>query len=96
MKKKNPKTTLDSLARMVKGGFDGVDEGFKKVDKRFDKVDKRFDKVDKRFDKVEVRLGNLERGQEDIKLRLGNTAFQFDVDNLKKRVRKIEFKLGIK
>ena len=82
MKKKNPKTTLDFLARMVKDGFDDVDEGFKKVDKR--------------FDKVEARLEKIEQANEDIKLRLGNTAFQFDVDDLKKRVRKLEFKLGIK
>lgn len=88
--------TNEDLARMVKGGFDDVDEGFKKVDKRFDDVDKRFDKVDKRFDKVDVRLDRLEQGQEDIKLRLGNTAFQFDVDELKKRVRKIELKVGIR
>ncbi|MBU2564567.1 hypothetical protein KKA23_03245 [Patescibacteria group bacterium] len=76
-------------AEMVKGGFDNMD-------KRFDKVDKRFDKVDDRLDKVENRLERIEQANEDIKLRLGNTAFQFDVNDLKKRVRKLEFKLGIK
>jgi len=71
-------------------------KGFNSNDKRFDKVDDRFKKVDKRFDKIENRLEKIEQANEDIKLRLGNTAFQFDVDNLKKRVRKLEFKLGIK
>jgi hypothetical protein len=52
--------------------------------------------LDKRFDKVETRRGNLEQGHEDIQPRLGNTAFQFDVDDLKKRIKKIEFKLGLR
>ena len=92
-KKKNPKTTLDSLIQMVKDGFDDTT---KEMKSGFKQIDKRFKKVDERFDKVEDRLEKIEQANEDIKLRLGNTAFQFDVDNLKKRVRKLEFKLGIK
>jgi len=80
MKKKQ--ITNEDLARMVKAGFDSSD--------------KRFDGVDKRLDKVESRLEKIEQANEDIKLRLGNTAFQFDVDDLKKRVRKLEFRIGIK
>ena len=53
-------------------------------------------RIDNMKNEVNIRLDNIEQGQEDIKLRLGNTAFQFDVDDLKKRVRKLEFKLGIK
>ena len=73
-----------------------IGKGFNSNDKRFDKVDGRLDRVEGRLDKVDNRLEKIEQANEDIKLRLGNTAFQFDVDNLKKRVRKLEFKLGIK
>ena len=85
---KKPVTNED-LARMIKKGFDHND-------KRFDDIDKRLSAVDKRFDKVETRLSNLEQGHEDIQMRLGNVAFKFEVDDLKKRVKKIEFKLGIR
>ena len=79
-------TTNEDLARMIKKGFDHND-------KRFEKMD---EKMDKRFDKVESRLDNLEQGQEEIKLRLDNVAYRFEVEDLKKRVKKIEFKLGLR
>lgn len=44
---------IESLALMVKGGFDAVDA-------RFEQVDKRFDKIDQRFDRLEDRVGSLE------------------------------------
>jgi len=78
--------TNEDLARMIKKGFDDND-------KRFEKID---EKMDKRFDKVESRLDNLEQGQEEIKLRLDNVAYRFEVEDLKKRVKKIEFKLGLR
>ena len=75
-------TTNEDLARMVKKGFDGTD--------------KRFDKMDQRLEKVDARLDNLEQGQDEIKLRLDNVAYRFEVEDVKKRVKKIEFKLGIR
>jgi len=75
-------TTNEDLARMVKRGFDNVD-------KKFDDVDKRFDDVDKRFH-------TLEQGQEDIKLRLDNVAYRFELQDLEKRVEKMELKLGLR
>lgn len=59
----------------------------------FDDVDKRFDRVDERFDGVDKRLKNLEIGQEDIRLRLDNTASQFDFDDLNSRVNVLEKKV---
>ncbi len=38
MKKKN--ITIDDLARMVKKGFDGVDQRFNKVDNSLEKIEK--------------------------------------------------------
>jgi len=78
--------TNEDLARMIKKWFDHND-------KRFEKMD---EKMDKRFDKVESRLDNLEQGQEEIKLMLDNVAYRFEVEDLKKRVKKIEFKLGLR
>ena len=83
MVKKNKKnTTLDNLAGMIKRGFDGVD--------------KRFDGVDKRFDKVEARLSNLENGQEEIKLKLDRVAYRFEIEELDRRLKRIETRLGFK
>jgi len=58
-------------------------------------VKKGFDYVDKRFDKVESRLDILEQGQEDIKLRLDNVAYRFELKDLEKRVKKLELKSGL-
>ena len=55
------------------------------VKKGFDDVDKKFNEADKRFD-------ILEQGQEDIKSRIDNMAPQFEVNDLKKRVDKLELK----
>jgi len=74
---KDTKREFQNLGRVVKKGFDYVD-------KRFNSVDKRFNSVDKRFDRVENRLDILEQGQEDIKLRLDNVAYRFELQDLEK------------
>ena len=81
MKKKN--ITINELAGMVKTGFD-------EMGKQFGKVDKRFEQVDKRFDRVENRLTTLETGQEDIKLRLDNVAYRFEIVEVQKRLKALE------
>lgn len=53
-------------------------------------------RVDKRFDKVESRLDILEQGQEDIKLKLDNVAYRFELEDLEKRVERLELKTGLK
>lgn len=83
MKKKNTKnTTINQSARMIKRGFDGVD--------------KNFNKADKRFDKIETKLTNLENGQEEIKLKLDRVAYRFEVEELDRRLKRVEAKLGLK
>ena len=85
--------TLDNLAGMVKRGFDGVD-------KRFDGVDKRLNGVDKRFDKIENTLKNFREENslehEEIKLRLSQVAFRFEVEELDRRLKRVEAKVGLK
>lgn len=78
---KNKNITLDDLALMVQKGFDHVD--------------KRLEQVDKRFDKMEKKLNLLENGQEDIKLRLDNCAYRFELRELDQRVSILERRLKI-
>jgi len=81
--------TNEGLARMIKKGFDHNDKGF-------DKIEGRVGKVEGRLDRIEVRLDNLDQGQEEIKLRLDNVAYRFEVEDLKKRVKKLELKVGVR
>lgn len=73
-------TSLDQLAISVKEGFDVVDE--------------RFDGVDQRFERVDHRLDQLEQGQDEIKLRLGNVAYRFELNDLGQRVDRLERRVG--
>lgn len=78
---KKKNTTIDDLARMVNKGFEETAKS---------------KEVNARFDKVDIRLDNLEQGQEEIKPRQDNAAYRFEVEDLKKRVKKLEFKAGIR
>ena len=51
--------------------------------------------LDKRFKKVDGRLDTLEKGQEDIKMRLDNVAYRFEIRDLEERVKLVEEKVGI-
>ena len=52
--------------------------------------------IKKGFDGVDKRLSTLEQGQENIKLRLDNVAYQFQVQSLHQRLKILEKKSGIK
>jgi len=92
-KKINNNVTLDDLAGMVKHGFDEVDKRFGDVDKRFDDVDKRFDRVEKTLKEFKSE-NSLEH--EEIKLKLDQVAYRFEVQELDRRLKRVEAKLGIK
>ena len=70
--------TIDDLALMIKGGFDNND--------------KNFEKVNTKIDNIEIRMENLEQGQEDIRLRLTNVAYRFEVEELKLKLSVLEAK----
>lgn len=55
-----------------------------------------FDDVGKEFGEVKKRLDTLERGQEDIILKLDNVAYRFELVALQKRVEELEKRAGIK
>ena len=78
--------TIEKLAGMIGNGFEDVCG-------RIDNVKKD---VNTRLDKMDIRLDNLEQGQEEIKVRLDNVAYRFEVEDLKKRVKKIELKVGVR
>jgi len=76
--KKAKGVTIDTLAGMVKKGFDHMDERFNQVDKRLAQHEKRFE--------------DLEQGQEEIKLKLGDVAYRFELVELERRVNILERK----
>ena len=49
-----------------------------------------FDEMGKQFEKVDKRLNALETGQEDIKLRLDNVAYRFEIVEVQKRLKALE------
>lgn len=69
---------------------------FKKIDQLATAVKEGFDDVDKRFDGVDNRLDVLEKGQEEIKLKLDNVAYRFELVDLQRRIEVLEKKvLGV-
>jgi len=81
-KKLKKNITLDRLAGMIKRGFDDVD--------------KRFIENTKAHRVMMVKLENLENGVETIKLKLDQVAYRFEVEELDRRLKRVEAKLGIK
>jgi len=53
-------TEIEKLVRIVKSGFDRMDERFEKVDEQFPKVDERFTDVSKRIDNLSYKVDQLE------------------------------------
>ena len=50
-------------------------------------VNTGFDEMGKQFEKVDNRLTTLETGQEEIKLRLTNVAYRFEIVELENQVK---------
>lgn len=60
MKKKN--ITIDDLARMVKRGFDGVDQRFNRVDNSLERIEKLLiAEHRRRIEKLEVDVRELKQ-----------------------------------
>ena len=53
-------------------------------------------KTGERFDGLEKRMDGLEQGQEEIKLKLDNVAYRFELVELQRRGEILEKKLGAK
>jgi polyhydroxyalkanoate synthesis regulator phasin len=87
MKKQKKKITIDDLAMMTKRGFDELGE------KLGEKIDELGERVKEGFGVVSE---NNAREHDDIKLRLDNVAYRFELVELQKRVDALEKKTGIK
>ncbi len=94
-KKKKPvkETTIDDLAIMIGKGFDHVDKRFDHVDKRFEEMDKRFEEMSGKIESL--RMDNV-REHEEIKLKLGEVAYRFELVELQKRVEILERRINTK
>lgn len=58
-------------------------------------IGKGFSHVDERFEQVDKRLSSLENGQEDIKMKLNNVAYRFELVELQKRVEILERRVRV-
>lgn len=98
---------IEDLAGMVRRGFDGVNDKFNEVDKRFDLIETKFDRkfiaienhldgMGERIVSVEDRLISLEKGQEEIKMKLDNVVYRTEFLNLQKRIEVLEKTIGVK
>lgn len=90
---------IDDLAIMIKHGFDEVHE---KMDRKFEEVNSRIDQTNQRLDETKQQLAEtnqrlhvVERGQDDIILKLDYKAHRFEMKVLEDRVAALETKVGI-
>ena len=98
MPKKMPKKiTLENLSEKIDNGFKKADQ---KIDERIDQlalvVKNGFDENTKQHQQIFNRIDNLEQGQEEIKLKLDQVAYRFEVQELDRRLKRVEAKLKIK
>ena len=63
------------------------------IQKGFDHVDKKFEGVDKKISSLQTEM-NFRFDEVDGKL--NNVAYRFELQDLEKRVEKVELKLGLR
>ncbi|MFH1235895.1 MAG: hypothetical protein V1685_03070 [Parcubacteria group bacterium] len=90
-------TNNDSSQPATKGDLDALGEWLEsRILKHVDGSISELARITKDgFDAVDKRLDELDRGQDDIKLRLHEFAHNFEVVDLTRRVQRIEQKVGI-
>lgn len=81
--------TIENLARMIEKGFQQTASR-----RDVDQLKKRIVALEKIAADQDRGIRGLLQGQEDIKIRLGQIAFRFELEELEKRVRKIELQVG--
>ena len=77
-----------------------INDVVKSIDDLASIVNKEFGNVNKEFSNVKSQLKVLNEGQEDIKLRLTNVAYRFELVEIERkfdiRLKRLEKKMGIK
>ena len=103
--KKNKENDFDTLARLVKDGFervetrfDEIDKKFENVDGRFEGIDKRFESIDSRFESIDSRLFSIDHTLQDNTRRLESIERKQSgtLTNLDETVHRSEFKVFAK
>ncbi len=77
---KETKKEFNSLARMIKIGFD---ETAKKAE------------VDEQFEHLREEILGIKADLEEIKLRMGEMVFRFEIRDFEKRLKRLEIKAGL-
>lgn len=99
MPKKN--ITIDDLAKQIQEGFETQEKHLiKKMDEKIDDLagmtkrgfDEVYDEIHNEVGGLKKQMSKLEQGQEDIKLRLDNVAYRFELVELQRRVTLLEKK----
>lgn len=101
MKTKNKKITIDDLAGMIKGESRKTRSFVvEKIDDLAGMVQRGFAETAKNSNRIENNLSllseNNTREHEEIKLRLDNVAYRFELVELQKRVEVLEKRAGVK
>ena len=91
MKKIKKNITIEDLASMVARGFENTST---KSDIK--RLEDKFSSLITKVSLLVAKLSWLERGQEDIKLKLDNVAYRFELVELQRRVELLEKKVGAK
>lgn len=77
-------TTIEDFAALMQQEFLAIHS----------KMDKGFSGINKRFDRIEDDIKAVKRDMEDLKLRMTEVAFKFEMRDLEKRVKKLELRLA--
>jgi len=75
-------TTIEDLGILIQGEFLNMDGQLKEI------------RADTKSLKLEI--AELRNDINDIKLRMGEVAFRFEISDMEKRLRRLEIKTGIK
>ncbi len=93
MKKVKKKITLESLATSIENLAQMTARGFEHIHDTMVTKGELKDELKNLATKAD--LTKIERTQEDMKLRLDNVAYRFELQDLQQRVTRLEHKTGI-
>ena len=98
---------VDKQFEKVDKQFEKVDKQFANVDKQFANVDKQFENlavniqkefllINGKLDKLQNEVNSIKYDLEDLKLKIGQSAFRYEIENLEKRLKIVEIELKLK
>ena len=106
-KNKKQELTLKDIAELIKTSSEKTEKKLEnKIDtsvewlatvtqKQFLEIKGEFSKTHKQLDGIEKEIKGIRRDFEDLKLRLDQAAYKFEIKEMEKRIRRIETKIGL-